>query len=58
MYIKVYEQHMKEKFLDLWGLDLKALQNTLLVTFLNVVFRSDKHLFSRLHYNVKRKRLP
>ena len=43
------------KFLELWTLDLKPLQNTFLVTFLNLVFRNDEHLFSRLHYNVKRK---
>ena len=58
MFIKVYEIHLKEKLLDLWALDLKPLQNTFLVTFLNVVFRNDKRLTSRLHYTVKRKRLP
>ena len=31
---------------------------TFLVTFPYVVFQSEKHLFSRLHYNVKRKSLP
>ena len=58
MYIKVSEKDKKSKFLELLTLDLKHLQNTVLVTFLNAVFRNDKHLFSRLHYIVNRKRLP
>ena len=29
-----------------------------LVTFFNEIFRNDKHLFPRLQYFVKRKRLP
>ena len=40
------------------ALNLKPLQNTFLVTFLNVVFWNDKHLISRLHYIVKQKGLP
>ena len=44
---------MKQKFIELWVLDFKPLQNTFLVTFLIVAFRIDKHLFSRLHYIVK-----
>ena len=43
---------------ELWAPDLKPLQHTFLVTFLNVVFRNDRHPISRLHYIVKRKRLP
>ena len=51
MYIKVYEIHTKENVLEQWQqwvLDLKHLQNTFLVTFLNVIFRNGKHLIARL----------
>ena len=48
---------MKNFFLKLWALHLKPLQNTFLVTFLNVIFRNDKHLFSRLHYVLKQKKV-
>ena len=41
--------------LKLWALDLKPQQNTFLVTFLNVVFQNDKHLFSRPHYYYQEK---
>ena len=57
MYIKVHEVHMKEIFFDYEPLTWKPVQHTFLVTFFNVVFQNDKHLISRLHYIVKRKRL-
>ena len=50
-------KYICKKFLELRAIDLKTLLNTFLATFLNVVFRNEKHLISRLHYIVKTKKV-